>query len=199
MGLDISVISNIKPMDLPEGMKKWSEEYYNWEEEEGKEFWSPYNMAHFERHSEGLPDSELVYSDDGEYFSFRAGSYSGYGEWRNDLAIAAGYEGGSEEVWMKADGGEYGFPFVFDKYSISCSHEERRTVNHDKRKKHGQSCGHIAVAHRHGDCRHYKSQSYTPPECVDFPPVEDMEERDQEEAYCQPAAESLQVVFPDIH
>ncbi len=111
MGLDISVISNIKPMDLPEGMKKWSEEYYNWEEEEGKEFWSPYNMAHFERHSEGLPDSELVYSDDGEYFSFRAGSYSGYGEWRNDLAIAAGYEGGSEEVWMKADGGEYGFPF----------------------------------------------------------------------------------------
>tara|TARA_Y100000310_G_scaffold303125_1_gene341166 strand:- start:331 stop:906 length:576 start_codon:yes stop_codon:yes gene_type:complete len=111
MGLDISVISNIKPMDLPEGMKKWSEEYYNWEEEEGKEFWSPYNMEPFERHSEGLPDSELVYSDDGEYFSFRAGSYSGYGEWRNDLAIAAGYEGGSEEVWMKADGGEYGFPF----------------------------------------------------------------------------------------
>ena len=111
MGLDISVISDIKPMDLPEGMKKWSEEYYNWEEKEGKEFWSPYNMEAFERHSEGLPDSELVYSDDGEYFSFRAGSYSGYGEWRNDLAIAAGYEGGSEEVWMKADGGAYGFPF----------------------------------------------------------------------------------------
>ena len=43
-------------------------------------------MEHFERHSEGLPDSELVYSDDGEHFSFRAGSYSGYGEWRNDLA-----------------------------------------------------------------------------------------------------------------
>ena len=34
MGLDISVISNIKPMDLPEGIKKWSDEYYDWEEKE---------------------------------------------------------------------------------------------------------------------------------------------------------------------
>ena len=112
MGLDISVISNIKPMNLPEGMEKWSDEYYEWEREQEKEFWTAHNMEHFTRQSEGLPDSDLVYSDDGpSYFYFRAGSYSGYGEWRNDLALAAGYEGGSEEVWAKASEGLIGGPF----------------------------------------------------------------------------------------
>ena len=112
MGLDISVISDIKPMDLPKGIEKWSDEYYEWEQELGEQLWSPYNMEHFTRQSEGLPDSDLVYSGgDGDYFSFRAGSYGGYGEWRNDLALAAGYGGGAEEVWSKVDGGEYGFPF----------------------------------------------------------------------------------------
>ena len=110
MGLDISAISEIKPVELPEGMEKWSDEYYDWESERGQTLWTPHNMPHFPRHGEGLPDTEVVESL-GEYFSFRAGSYSGYGEWRNDLAIAAGYKGGSEEVWMKADSGDYGGPF----------------------------------------------------------------------------------------
>ena len=110
MGLDITAVSEIRPIDLPEGMEKWTDEYYDWESSKGYSLWTPHNMASFPRHAEGLPDSELVDAD-GESYSFRAGSYSGYGEWRNDLALAAGYEGGSEEVWMKADGGEYGFPF----------------------------------------------------------------------------------------
>lgn len=110
MGLDISAISEIRPVDLPEGMEKWTDEYYDWESSEGLQLWSVYKMGHFPRHVEGLPDSELVNAD-GESYSFRAGSYSGYGEWRNDLALAAGYEGGSAGVWEKVDNGESGFPF----------------------------------------------------------------------------------------
>src|SRR3974390_2766834 len=34
-----------------------------------------------------------------EVYEFRAGSYSGYGLWRNQLAIFAGY-GSAEHVWQ---------------------------------------------------------------------------------------------------
>ena len=111
MGLDISVISNIEPVELPEGMEKWSDEFYDWEGDHYPSgLWTPYIDSNFPRQGEGLPDSEVVQSH-GEGHSFRAGSYSGYNEWRNDLALAAGYEGGAEEVWSRGDGGEYGIPF----------------------------------------------------------------------------------------
>ena len=111
MGLDISVISQMSPVEIPEGIEKWSEEYYDWESDLGKgSLWSVWIDPNFPRQGEGLPDADVVESE-GETYYFRAGSYSGYGEWRNDLALAAGYEGGSEEVWMKADEGAYGFPF----------------------------------------------------------------------------------------
>ena len=110
MGLDITAVSEIRPIDLPEGMEKWTDEYYDWESSKGYSLWTPHNMPSFPRHAEGLPDSELV-DTDGESYSFRAGSYSGYGEWRNDLALAAGHEEGSEGVWAKADDGVTGGPF----------------------------------------------------------------------------------------
>jgi hypothetical protein len=111
MGLDITAISEISPVDLPEGMEKWSDEYYDWEAEQGMTLWSVYRDSNFSMQGEGLPDSDLV-SSEGESYSFRAGSYSGYGEWRNDLALAAGYEGGSEGVWNQVDRrGMTGRPF----------------------------------------------------------------------------------------
>jgi len=110
MGLDISVISQMRPVEIPEGIEKWSDEYYDWESERGGHLWTVYQMEHFPHQGEGLPDTEVVESL-GEEYGFRAGSYSGYGEWRDDLATAAGYPGGAQEVWSRADGGEYGFPF----------------------------------------------------------------------------------------
>ena len=34
MGLDISVISEIVPIDIPEDIELWSDEYYEWEEKQ---------------------------------------------------------------------------------------------------------------------------------------------------------------------
>ena len=110
MGLDISVISEMRPVEIPEGIVKWSDEYYDWESKQGMTLWSPYVHSEFTTQGEGLPDAEVVDSD-GETYGFRAGSYTGYNEWRDALAKAAGYEGGSEEVWSKVDGGAEGLPF----------------------------------------------------------------------------------------
>lgn len=111
MGLDITAISLIKPVEIPEGMEKWSDEYYNWEAENGFRLWGVGVDRNFPEQGEGLPDSEVVDSE-GESYSFRAGSYGGYGEWRNDLALAAGHKGGSEGLWAKVDNeGPGGRPF----------------------------------------------------------------------------------------
>jgi hypothetical protein len=111
MGLDISAVSEIRPVDVPEGMEIWSDEYYDWESENGYQLWNIYSSPEFPKQGEGLPESDMVDAE-GESFSFRAGSYSGYNEWRNDLALAAGYEGGAENVWNRVDSAGYtGGPF----------------------------------------------------------------------------------------
>ena len=110
MGLDISVISKMLPVDMPEGIELWSEEYYDWEQEQGSgSVWNLYKHPHFTEQSEGLPDSPVV--NQGEQYSFRAGSYSGYGEWRDLLSkLALGI--GAKDLWDKVDDGGYGeIPF----------------------------------------------------------------------------------------
>ena len=34
MGLDISVISQMRPVEIPEDIELWSDEYYDWEQEQ---------------------------------------------------------------------------------------------------------------------------------------------------------------------
>ena len=111
MGLDISVISNLEPFVLPEGMEPWSEEYDKWingqDIPEYKEVLSMYQAGHWgqDRYGDYPPGVYLGEITDG----FRAGSYSGYGEWRDTLAkVGAGFAGGSEEAW-RHDGEDYPF------------------------------------------------------------------------------------------
>ena len=106
MGLDISVISKIRPIHIPEDIELHSEEYYDWEKEQEYDgyVWNLYHHPHFTVQSEGLPDSAVV--GEGEEYDFRAGSYSGYGEWRDLLAkLALGM--GAQELWAKMDDGSY--------------------------------------------------------------------------------------------
>ena len=35
MGLDISAVSKLKPIEVPEDIEKWSDEWYDWEAEQG--------------------------------------------------------------------------------------------------------------------------------------------------------------------
>ena len=110
MGLDISALSELERIELPEGIKPWSDEYYDWEEEQAGSVWRFQKPNSFTEQAEGLDDGFYTSSDD--YFGFRAGSYTGYGMWRDELAHAAGYYGGSSDVWAKVDGGGYkGRPF----------------------------------------------------------------------------------------
>ena len=107
MGLDISVISEIVPIDIPEDLELWSNEYYEWEEKQDFDgsVWNFQPNTYFPEQSEGLPDG-FGYGT-GEDYGFRAGSYSGYGEWRDLLAKVA-LDMGVQGVWNKIDdGGNY--------------------------------------------------------------------------------------------
>ena len=112
MGLDISVISRMRAIHIPEDIELHSEEYYAWEQEQDFDgyVWNLYQHPHFTEQSEGLPDSAVV--GEGEEYSFRAGSYSGYGEWRDLLAKVA-LDMGAADVWEKIDasGGYETIPF----------------------------------------------------------------------------------------
>ncbi len=103
MGLDISAISQMRPVEIPEDIKLWSDEYYEWEREQDGDVWNLYQHEHFPEQGEGLPNGPVI--NDGGYHSFRAGSYSGYGEWRNLLARVA-LNLTDEQVWNRVDSGE---------------------------------------------------------------------------------------------
>ena len=92
---------------MPEDIQLWSDEYYDWEEKQDIEgsVWNFEPNRHFVAQAEGLPDG-LGFGT-GEDYSFRAGSYSGYGEWRDLLAKVA-LDMGVQGVWKKMDaGGNY--------------------------------------------------------------------------------------------
>lgn len=109
MGLDITAISEIKPIEVPEGIEKYSDEYYDWENELNVgHLWGIWFNPSFPTQQEGLPEADTVFSE-GEEYGFRAGSYSGYGEWRDTLAkVGASFPGGSYEAWEN-EGGDYPF------------------------------------------------------------------------------------------
>ncbi|MCM3425575.1 hypothetical protein [Bacillus paralicheniformis] len=80
MGLDIRAYKNLKVVENPQ----FDEEgLVNWESE-----WMPgdsmkWSEKHFPGRGEGIdPDTVYTWEDS---FSFRAGSYSGYGLWRSQL------------------------------------------------------------------------------------------------------------------
>lgn len=53
----------------------------------------------FPYHISGI-DSGSFYRNKGEQYSFRAGSYSGYNDWRNWLAQVAGFKD-ANEIWSR--------------------------------------------------------------------------------------------------
>ena len=104
MGLDITAISEIEPIEIPEDIELWSNEYYDWEADQALPggVWNLYQSNNFPEQGEGLPNGTVVAM--GEEFGHRAGSYSGYNEWRRLLArTALGMS--DEEVWNKVDSG----------------------------------------------------------------------------------------------
>ena len=111
MGLDISVYTRLQPFDLPEGMEPWSDEYYDWEVDadipDDMSVVSLYQPGYWgkERYGNYPPGTYLGENVDG----FRAGSYSGYGEWRDILSkVGASFPGGSMEAWEN-EGADYPF------------------------------------------------------------------------------------------
>lgn len=108
MGLDISYYGNVKRIpdeEVPEGVEAFNQAYDDWESSRDNNTYLYYldpDRSYFGGHMKGLePGWYEVPREGGGYL--RAGSYSGYNSWRNDLALAAGYEGGVEEVWGMGD------------------------------------------------------------------------------------------------
>ncbi len=88
MGLDISAYSNIKKLDCVynadhEPIDPKTRKYL------GGSWFRSYINPDFPAQAEGLED-QTVYSY-GESFGFRAGAYSSYNRWREELAKLAGY------------------------------------------------------------------------------------------------------------
>lgn len=111
MGLDISVYTRLQPFDIPEGIEPWSDEYYDWEVDadipDDMSVVSLYQPGYWgkERYGNYPPGTYLGENVDG----FRAGSYSGYGEWRDILSkVGASFPGGSMEAWEN-EGADYPF------------------------------------------------------------------------------------------
>jgi len=88
MGLDISYSSRLKNI----GQLTNSDDDYDCEVRVWNESCFEYQLGSLKR--EHLYDT----TPNSQHGSFRAGSYSGYNQWRNELAIMAGYNG-AEEVW----------------------------------------------------------------------------------------------------
>lgn len=103
MGLDITAISEMEVIKAPEGIELYSDEYYDWEESVGGNIWNVWNSEHFNPQNQGLPEDGDLVQAKGDVFGFRAGSYSGYGQWRDDLARAAGNKEGAQGVWNTID------------------------------------------------------------------------------------------------
>jgi len=109
MGLDISVVINLREVKVPKEIDTYSDEYYDWQREEYpfEDVWGLSQVGNYDqdRYGNYPPGTYLAENISG----FRAGSYTGYGEWRNILAkVGAGFPGGSDEAW-RHDGEEYPF------------------------------------------------------------------------------------------
>lgn len=82
MGLDITAYRHVWPApDCAKGDDGYPEDY--------ESYFRVYNIVDFQARGAPLKEGEC-YGSEGS-MDFRAGSYSGYGEWRNELARLAGY------------------------------------------------------------------------------------------------------------
>jgi hypothetical protein len=109
MGLDITAYSKLKE----EGGESTIDEEYGESKIEGAIFF----YENYEQHADRMKPlkTKTSYSHD-KYLGFRAGAYSGYSSWRNDLAKLAGYSACEEpesmssnysETAWHADGGPF--------------------------------------------------------------------------------------------
>ena len=87
MGLDITAVSKLEPIEAPEDIELWSNEWYDWEQEQDGPIYNVWSSPNFRDQAEGMEDGTYM-SRDGKSTGFRAGSYSGYGTWRDWLAQA---------------------------------------------------------------------------------------------------------------
>jgi len=115
MGLDITAVSKLVPIEIPEDIEIWSDEYYDWEAEQDGTVVNISTHDAFPEQAEGLDDGS--YLETGEDFGFRAGSYGGYGTWRDWLAQSVmggilGKTGGATAMWRTGDEGDFSLPFM---------------------------------------------------------------------------------------
>lgn len=113
MGLDISYTDKLEKVpeeDVPSGVRGYTDDYYNWEEKSPHPLRWIYNQQWWPHHSDGLEEDSWYYDKGENQGSFRAGSYGGYNEWRNDLAMAIGWLSGAQGAWE--EGLQYGPPFM---------------------------------------------------------------------------------------
>lgn len=96
MGLDITAYNGVKPVDpeLYKDVDPETDELYEMVEEN---YWfTPWIDDSFPRHAGNMKD-QIPHTFDNE-ICFRAGSYGSYNQWRNQLAIVAGYDS-AEDLW----------------------------------------------------------------------------------------------------
>ena len=108
MGLDITAISELESLVLPDNIVLHSDEYWDWEQEQAGPVYSMWQHPGTTGYLDGLQEGLVVVH--GETYGFRAGSYSGYGEWRDDLAKASNY-GSANNIWQDPESVR-GRPFV---------------------------------------------------------------------------------------
>lgn len=95
MGLDISAYENLQFALPGEGMDEDGDIDYS------NGFFKLYINKDFYARAAGIPDGTIC-SGYENHHSFRAGSYSGYGSWRNMLAELAAYPLAEEEQGSRA-------------------------------------------------------------------------------------------------
>lgn len=104
MGLDITAYRRLRKVAPGEGKHPKYDDETDYE----NGYVRVYVNADFSAQSAGI-DSEAIYKAE-ESHGFRAGSYSGYNAWRDELARLAGFDG-AESVWSNANA-LVGLPFV---------------------------------------------------------------------------------------
>lgn len=98
MGLDIIAMSNMVKVENPESDPNWDAEF-----EYLSDGYKAYHLRGMERSFSGLEeDAWYRMTEDSDIVEFRAGSYGGYNEWRNALALlGAGIR--ADEMWADPD------------------------------------------------------------------------------------------------
>lgn len=84
MGLDITAYRKLRACEKPAGAETGDHDY--------ERYFARFDNDHFPGRAEGLDNEWYEVSDaDEDSYGFRAGSYSGYNQWREWLAKLAGY------------------------------------------------------------------------------------------------------------